>query len=69
MDTKKVTNWFNWLVFYNFFCLIFALFEILLFFFLLRQEWKSVVDDAYNEDRDVNCIRRAFSTIVAWETR
>lgn len=33
------------------------------------QEWKSMTDDAYNQEQDLNLIYRAFSTIVAWETR
>jgi hypothetical protein len=28
-----------------------------------------VIDDAYNSDRNVDQYRRAFSKIIAWETR
>lgn len=33
------------------------------------QEWKSVVDDAYNEKDDPALYRRALSVIIAWEAR
>ena len=36
---------------------------------IYRNEWKSVVDDAYNGENDVNAYRRAFATILAWEAR
>lgn len=34
-----------------------------------RSEWKNVIDDAFNEEVNLNLIRRAFSTITAWEAR
>ena len=33
------------------------------------QEWKSVVDDAYNVKDDPVMYRRALSAIIAWEAR
>jgi len=33
------------------------------------KEWKSVVDDAYNDANDLVAYRRAFATILAWEAR
>jgi hypothetical protein len=33
------------------------------------QEWKSVIDDAYNEKDDINMMRRAFSRICTWQAR
>ncbi len=32
-------------------------------------EWKTVVDDAYNEKEDPVLFRRALSAIIAWEAR
>lgn len=32
-------------------------------------EWKAVVDDAYNEKEDPLLHRRALASIIAWEAR
>lgn len=32
-------------------------------------EWKSVVDDAYNDTYDIAAYRRALSCITAWQAR
>ncbi len=33
------------------------------------EEWKSVVDDAYNQNNDTATYRRALSSITAWQAR
>ncbi|CAF0709448.1 unnamed protein product [Brachionus calyciflorus] len=33
------------------------------------QEWKSVINDAYNTDNSIDLYRRAFLRILAWESR
>ena len=39
------------------------------FFSLDRDEWKSVIDDAYNAEQSATLYRRAFAKIVAWQGR
>ena len=71
METKKITNWFNWLVIISYktfnYKLSFETNHDSIYYY--RREWKSVIDDAYNEEQNINQYKRAFSTIVAWETR
>lgn len=65
METKKLTNWFNWYKLVNLFLII----KSSLSNRFARQEWKVVVDDAYNEESNIELYRRALSNILAWEAR
>lgn len=34
-----------------------------------RNEWNSVVQDAYNTDNNLDLFKRALNKIIAWESR
>ena len=71
VKTKKTTHWFNWLD--VFLSLVTGLIEKTLPFVFKfnfkRKEWKSTVDDAYNEENDPAAYSKALATIKAWEAR
>ena len=33
------------------------------------EEWKSVIDDAYNPEQNIDLYKKAFSKIITWESR
>ncbi len=33
------------------------------------EEWKAVVDDAYNKNDDIAAYKRALTSIIAWQAR